>query len=243
MTIKKFPQSCILVSTGKTKILIDPGVIDFDEKFLPDWKSADAVLVTHRHGDHFHAEVLGGPKPSHKRRLDKNPAFAGACDRQTLNKPIYSTAEVANSLAKNSPTKINIVKGGDKFKIGGVTIEVTRAVHGYIPIMKPNGAEILENIGFILDDGKTRLYFTGDTMCFNNDYRADILVAPITSHGVTFTAFPLALYAKEVGAKTLLVVHQEKLLCPVDLKTEEQILRDQGVNYKIPSVGEVIDLK
>jgi len=42
MKIKKYPQSCLMVEIRKTKILIDPGNIDFDEKFLDDWKTADA---------------------------------------------------------------------------------------------------------------------------------------------------------------------------------------------------------
>ncbi|MCL2229138.1 MAG: MBL fold metallo-hydrolase [Firmicutes bacterium] len=215
MTIKKFPQSCILVTSGKTKILIDPGMIDYDEKFLPEWKKADAILVSHRHGDHFNPEALA-----------------------KIGKPIYSSAEV---VLHNPTSKINIVKAGGKFKVGDITIEVTKAVHGFIPLMK-TGAEILENIGFIMDDGKNRVYFTGDSMCFNNDYKADILVAPITSHGVTFTAFPLALYTKDVGAKLLVVVHQEKLLCPVDIGSEQKILKDNGINFVVPKVGEEISL-
>ena len=44
MKITKYPQSAAIVECNGTKILIDPGKIKFDESFLKDWKSVDAVL-------------------------------------------------------------------------------------------------------------------------------------------------------------------------------------------------------
>ena len=58
MKVKKFPQSCILIETNGTKILIDPSSVKYDEKFKKDWKTADAILITHRHSDHINASVV-----------------------------------------------------------------------------------------------------------------------------------------------------------------------------------------
>ena len=106
MKLKKFPQSCALVETNDEKFLIDPGKVKFDEKFLEDWKKANFIFVTHRHGDHCYKDVL-----------------------KNLSIPIYSTKEVAEFYPE---LDINIVKAGDKLSFGKTTIEVVEAVHGYI---------------------------------------------------------------------------------------------------------------
>ena len=153
MKIKKFPQSCVLVEVDNIKILIDPGSVNFDEKFLDDWKTADCVLITHKHSDHINASVLN-----------------------QLNIPIYSTNEVQQQY----PTlKINVLKVGRKFKIGSIKIEVVKAIHGYISQM----GEIMENVGYILDDGKQRFYAASDTIRFNGieKNKCDIVMIDCTA--------------------------------------------------------------
>lgn len=68
MKITKYPQSCLMIETNNKKILIDAGGLKYQEKFLDDWKTADIILITHKHGDHIKINAL-----------------------KELNKPIYST--------------------------------------------------------------------------------------------------------------------------------------------------------
>lgn len=151
MKIKKFPQSCILVESNGTRLLIDPSSVKYDEKFLKDWQNADVILITHRHSDHI------------------NPSAV-----KQLNLPTYSTKEVS---AHNPDLDIKLIKEGDTFNVGKLKVEVVKAVHGF---MSAEG-EIMENVGFIIDDKKTRLYVTSDTIRFNNDYKADVLFADVTA--------------------------------------------------------------
>ncbi len=217
MKLTKFPQSCALLETnGGTKILVDPGGIDFDEKFLETWQTADAIFVTHKHSDHFNKEFLS----------------------QT-NLPIYSTSEVQKTYPE---IKINIIKEGDFIKIGDIQIEVVHAIHGFLPKMK-TGGQVLENVGFIISADGVSIYITSDTICFNNDYTADYLFAPVTGHGIAMSAYETSFYVGMVGAKKLIVCHLDNTkLYPKNLEYLDEQMKAHGVDYVILNYGESFEL-
>ena len=157
MKITKFPQSCLLIETKDKKILIDPGKLKYKEEYFNIWNNVDAILITHKHPDHCNTEIL---------------------EKINSNIKIYSTQEVQEA---NKSLKINIVKENDILEVGKVKIEVVHAIHGYQPLLKGD-KKINENIGFIVDDGENRLYSTSDTICFENEYKANILCIPVTGH-------------------------------------------------------------
>lgn len=217
MKLTKFPQSCALLeSDSGTKILVDPGNIDFDERFLETWKTADAIFVTHKHGDHFNKEFL-----------------------EQTNIPIYSTSEVQSTYPE---IKINIIKNGDILKVGDIEIEVVKAIHGFLPKMK-TGGEVLENVGYIARADGTSIYITSDTICFNNDYHADFLFAPVTGHGIAMSAYETSFYTKMVGAKKLIVCHLDNTkLFPKNLEYLDAQMKEQGIDYVVLGYGESINL-
>jgi len=208
MKVKKFPQSCLLFNIGNQKILIDPGNTKFEDKFTSEWKIADAILITHKHGDHCKVDTIA-----------------------ELGIPVYSCAEVAQV---HPSLKVNIVRQGKTFTLGNVKIEVTHATHGFRPSMKGTTNEVLETIGFILDDGKTRAYITGDTICFNNDYSADYIFAPAQGNCVTMDALGCALFTKMIGAKKLFVVHFDFYELP---QNTADILTAQEIDFEIMQNG------
>ena len=126
---------------------------------------------------------------------------------------IYSTQEVKDATKLN----INIIKENDVIELNDIKVEVVHAIHGYQPLLK-GGKEIYENVGYIIDDGENRLYTTSDTICFKNDYKADILCVPVTGHGVTMSAFEAALYSKEVGAVITIPVHMDNPAFPPEVE-------------------------
>jgi L-ascorbate metabolism protein UlaG (beta-lactamase superfamily) len=208
MTIKKYPQSCLFITIGNARILIDPSSLKFDTSFLNEWKKANAVLITHRHPDHVNADAV-----------------------RYINAPIYSTKEVQSAF---KDLKIKTVRAGSSFTVNGVKITVTNAVHGFHPAMKTNGLEIFENIGFIINEGKNRVYYTGDTICFNNDIAAEYVIAPTSGNCVTMDAGAAAAYAKMVGAKKLFVVHFDGYPLAPDTET---VLRMSEIEYEIMQNG------
>lgn len=218
MKITKFPQSCLLIETKGKKILVDPGNLKYKEEYFDIWNSVDVILITHKHSDHCNTEVL--------EKLNKNIK-------------IYSTKEVQDAY---ECLNINIIKENDVIKLDDITIEVVHAIHGYQPLLK-GAKEIHENVGYIIDDGKNRLYTTSDTICFKNDYKADILCIPVTGHGLTMSAFEAALYAKEVGAVLTLLIHMDNPAFPPDFKFIEEMFNKYEVECEILDNDETIEVE
>ena len=218
MKITKYPQSCLLVETKGKKILIDPGTLKYKEEYFDVWNSVDIILITHKHLDHCNTEIL---------------------EKINDNIKIYSTQEVQDA---NKTLNINIIKENDIIELDDIKVEVVHAVHGYQPLLK-GGKEIYENVGYIIDDGENRLYTTSDTICFKNDYKADILCVPVTGYGLTMSAFEAALYAKEVGATLTIPIHMDNPAFPPDYKFIEEMFDKYEVEYEILENEESIEIE
>lgn len=218
MKITKFPQSCLLIETKDKKILVDPGSLKYKEEYFDIWNNVDIILITHKHPDHCNTEIL--------EKLDNNIT-------------IYSTKEVSEA---NTSLNINIVKENDLIKLDDVKIEVVHAIHGYQPLLKGT-KEIHENVGYIIDDGKNRLYTTSDTICFRNEYKADILCIPVTGHGLTMSAFEASLYAKEVGAVLTIPIHMDNPAFPPDFDYIKEMFEKYEVDYEILENDETIEVE
>lgn len=215
MKITKYPQSCLMVETNNKRILIDPGKLKYQDNFLEEWQKADVIFVTHKHGDHINSALI-----------------------QNLNIPIYSTQEVQDTYPE---IKFNIVKENDILNFDNIKVEVVKAIHGYNPLLK-NGGQVFENVGYIIDDGEHRLYTTSDTICFNNDYKADIVVLPVTAHGLTMSAFEAALFAKDLEANLVLPVHMDNEKYPTDINYMKENFAKFDINYKVLDIEETIEI-
>lgn len=219
MRLTRFGQSCILIETNNKRILIDPGSLLYDQSLLKEsWINIDVLLVTHKHGDHCNVEAINEIVKNSKTKF-------------------YTSQEVADTYTQLSP---QIVKAGEVLNFDDIKVEVVKAVHGYIPMLK-GGKEIKENIGYIIDDGVNRAYLTSDTICFNNDYKADIVFVPVCNHGLVMGPFEAALFAQETGAKLVVPVHYDNPKYPVDLDVVKKEFKKQGLNYKILKFKENIN--
>lgn len=218
MKITKFPQSCLLIEMKGKKVLIDPGTLKYKEEYFNIWKETDIILITHKHADHCNTEVL--------ENLNKNIT-------------IYSTKEVQEA---NKTLNINIIKENDIIELRDIKIEVVHAVHGYQPLLKGAG-EIHENVGYIIDDGENRLYTTSDTICFKNNYKADILCIPVTGYGLTMSAFEASLYAKEIGATLTIPVHMDNPKFPPNFDFIKEMFEKNEVEYEILENDESIEIE
>jgi L-ascorbate metabolism protein UlaG (beta-lactamase superfamily) len=206
-----------MLETAGKNILVDPGILSFDENFLDNWKKADCVLITHKHSDHCHAEII-----------------------KNISAPIYSSAEVASAYPH---LKIKIVKIGDVLRLAdGIRIDIVGAIHGWMPFLKHNKIEIHENIGFIIHAENKKVWFTSDTLCFDNDYKCDVLCAPVSGHGLVMGAFELSLFAKECDPDLVLPCHMDNPKFPVDIKKMEDMFATYKINYRVLGFAESTDL-
>jgi len=62
MKITKYPQSCLLVESNDTRIIIDPGSFVAEKYTAEQFGHIDAVLITHEHSDHAHAQLIAALK-------------------------------------------------------------------------------------------------------------------------------------------------------------------------------------
>lgn len=217
MKITKFPQSCLLIETKDKKILVDPGDLKYKEEYFDIWNNVDIILITHKHPDHCNTEIL--------EKLNKNII-------------IYSTKEVAET---NKSLKISIIKENDIIELENIKIEVVHAIHGYQPLLK-GAKEVHENVGYIIDDGDTRIYTTSDTICFKNNYKANILCIPVTGHGLTMSAFEASLYAKEIGAVLTIPIHMDNPAFPPNFDFIKEMFEKYEVEYEILGNDESIEI-
>lgn len=218
MKLTKFPQSCFLLEDTDLKVLIDPGYLELNETILSAWKNPDFILVTHKHKDHFDEENV-------KKILSPKTK-------------IYATKETAEHLPN---TKFEVTKEGDKLKLGKVEVEIVKAVHGYHPRLRGE-KEVNEEIGFIINTGKKKIYHTGDTICFKNNYECDILLLPFNNHGVCMGPFEAALFAKETKTKLVIPMHYDNPALPADKLKLEKELSKNNLNYKFLKAGESIEV-
>ncbi|MFC1617662.1 MBL fold metallo-hydrolase [Patescibacteria group bacterium] len=220
MKITKFAQSCVLIETNGKRILIDPGYLQYKESYPEnEWKNIDILLITHKHGDHCHVDAI--------KEIVKNPTTK-----------FYTTKEVADAYPELSP---EIVKESDILTFDNIKIEVVKAVHGYIPLLK-GGKEIYENVGFIIDDGIKRVYQTSDTICFENNYKCDVLLVPVVNHGLVMSSWEAALFAKETGAELVIPIHYDNPSHPANFEQVEKDFNGQDLNFKFLKIEETIDV-
>ncbi|MFD5824601.1 MBL fold metallo-hydrolase [Lentzea sp. NPDC060358] len=123
MQLVHFGHACVLVESGSTRILIDPGTFSAGFEGLTD---LDAVLITHQHFDHIDSERLPA-------LLEANPQAQLIVDEGTA--PDVQNATVA--------------RPGDVFKVGELAVKAVGGQHALIHADIP----IVPNTGYVLGDG------------------------------------------------------------------------------------------
>lgn len=74
MQITRFGHAALLVESGGTRVLIDPGTFSGDETFVLE--GLDAIIVTHQHPDHLDQSRIPG-------LIERNPDALLLCDPET----------------------------------------------------------------------------------------------------------------------------------------------------------------
>ena len=148
------------------RLLIDPW-----QHGNPSWPAgyevarADAILLTHGHGDH-----AGDAK--------------GLAER--LSCPVVAHHELANWLEGQGVADVVGFNKGGCSTVAGVAVTMTNAVHSSTA---PDGTPLGDPAGFVLEqEGMPTLYFTGDTAVhadmglIGEIYRPQIAVLSIGDH-------------------------------------------------------------
>ncbi|MFA4845836.1 MAG: MBL fold metallo-hydrolase [Patescibacteria group bacterium] len=160
MTIKKYLHSCLLLEKNGKRILIDPGLFSFIEDILrpEDIGEVDAILITHKHADHFDSGIL---KKFHSFKPAK----------------IFTIEEIGTLLQQDG-IEYERVKPGDALTIEGFQVNVFEAPHGKLPIPVP------DNVAFLID----QVLHPGDSFFPSQVDTCEVLALPIAGPWATLNA-------------------------------------------------------
>lgn len=143
MIVQKLPWAGIQVTSGETSIVIDP-LYHFPTKFgapreplhpLSEFGEADAVLVTHLHGDHYDPQAI--------------KAFYG--EDVSVYGPQGLPTEAGAGASLNN---VHSAVPGDSFQIGGLKATAVESVDGVGD----------RQVGWVVTDGEKTLFHGGDTL-------------------------------------------------------------------------------
>ncbi len=176
MRITKFGHACVRIETGGGVVVLDPGVFT-DAGAL---EGADAVLITHEHPDHVHADHLRG-----------------------TDLPIWTIAAVERLLREQAPEvaeRVTVVRPGDRLDIAGAAVEVVGELHA---VIHPD-YDRFDNSGYVLESGGTSVYHPGDALTAPGR-AVDVLLAPVSAPWLKVSE--AVDFVREVGAPTSLAIH------------------------------------
>jgi L-ascorbate metabolism protein UlaG (beta-lactamase superfamily) len=131
MKITKLDHACVLLEHDGHRVVVDPG-----SHTTPDTvdrlAGVDAVLVTHRHGDHYDPAIL-----------------------KAIGAPVFGVPEVVR-LAADAGLTAHALAIGTPATVAGMHVTTVPANHG------PNVTQPVENVGFVVEAGGVSIYVTGD---------------------------------------------------------------------------------
>lgn len=212
MKITKHAQSCLLVETENTKLLIDPGVFVTEKEHfdLSKFTGIDAIFISHEHSDHFEPENI-------KQILINNPDI-----------PIYTTETVKKLLDCKD---VNILNDKQAVQINEVIITGVKSQHGPLP----NGMEPPEVIGFLIDDKKNTFYDPSDTI--ELFAKAEIIALPICGK-VVMDIQKAKEEALRVKPEVVFPIHFDNPVFPVNPDDFILAMTDTNIKCKLLSFNE-----
>ena len=93
-----------------------------------------------------------------------------------------------------------------------------------------------------MDAGEKSVYHCGDTLRFQHEYKADVILIPICGHAVVMEPSVALEFAEDVGAKLIIPMHYDAPTHPQGTDKFEELAKEKGINFKILKDGESIEV-
>jgi L-ascorbate metabolism protein UlaG (beta-lactamase superfamily) len=139
VSITPISHASAVVQWNETLIFADPVG---EASMYTEFGTPDIVFITHRHGDHFDQENL--------------PAMLS--ESTTLIAP----QDVVDQLPEGIVANVVVMAPGETATVGPLTLEAV-AAYNTRPEAQDFHPQSRGDIGVVLDDGTSRVYFSGDT--------------------------------------------------------------------------------
>lgn len=175
LKITKFEHACISIRNEHAAIAIDPGSFT-SERSIEMLRGVDAVLVTHRHPDHFDADVL-----------------------KRIGAPVFGPKEIVDLINGNDANGLRTAVLdpliGNTAEIAGFVVRSLAVDHG------PALSQPIENAGFVVAYGEKKVLVTGDVagpqQAIAGEF--DAVVIPTEGDGFVFEPTEAAEFLRSIG--------------------------------------------
>ena len=218
MKITKHAQSCFLLETAQSRVLIDAGSYVFGDEGLSaaDFKNIDLLIFTHEHADHFD--------------LDNVSQIISESHQQ-----VFGTEAVAEQL--DGIAEVELLTDGFRRTVKDVTVEAYLSTHGPLP----TGAEPPTVMGVVVDDGKTRFYTPGDTIVLDDRSHATVVAVPICGQ-VVLNIEQARTEVLRLKPDLAIPIHYDNSRFPVEVADFEKIMAGEPVKEKTLDWGESVEV-
>lgn len=208
-------HACVELERGGRRLVIDPGAYSD----LTVLSTADAVLVTHEHGDHLAVDDLVAALDSHPDLLVWAPAAV--------------VARLADAGADGA--RLHAVVAGDTVVAAGMPIAVMGEEHALIHPDVPR----LPNVGYLVDG---LVLHPGDAFTVPpTGQPIAVLLVPVS--GPWLSVAPAIDYVRAVNPVTAVPIH-DALLSSAGIATMDRLVSSLGGagSYRRLALGEGIDV-
>lgn len=195
MRLTKLGHACVQITRDDRTILIDPGTFSEASGALA---TADAVLITHEHFDHFDADAL-------RAAMAARPALE-----------VWTSRAVAENLA-DLGGRVHQVGHGDAVTIAGFDVHVYGEDH---ELMHPDLPPV-PNVGFLVDG---EVFHPGDALTVPSE---PVPTLCLPGNAPWMRALDLYTYTREVRPDRAFAIH-DGLLNDVGLSVMERVLKSAG---------------
>lgn len=152
MKLTKFTHSCVRLEDNDKVLVIDPGNFSEVDEALA---GAHALLITHAHPDHFHAEKV-------LPLIEANPELE-----------IFAPAAVVQTIKDAVPNaRVQEPEVEGEFEVAGFSVETFGGQHALIhPLIKT-----IDNIAYLINE---KIYHPGDSLVVPHGLTVEHALVPI----------------------------------------------------------------
>jgi L-ascorbate metabolism protein UlaG (beta-lactamase superfamily) len=210
--ITKYKHTTYEVNTNGKNVLIDPGIFAFGEGLLSKEYFKNVNVLLLSHLHADHFDI----------EVIKNIYAA--------SRPlVISHKDVSKELGKEGIESKTLLYG-ESIDFDEIRILATRTAHKQ------------DAIGFLIDDGRTKLYYVSDSFYLEDKPFADVVIVPIGNRGIVMGPNEAMQFVKEIKPKIVIPSHYETPKDKVQPIEFYNIMKGSDIEVKILSHGNVLEV-